>query len=227
MAKRRMFSPEITSSSEFLMMSQSAQNLYFHIGMNADDDGFCEIFTVMRMTESKPDDLTVLHTKGFIYVVSDKVCIVVDWHTNNQLRADRYKKSRYLDDPEFREIYLTIMKEKVENIDLYRSFLLGKPNGNQREPQVRLGKVSIDKVSIDKKNTKNSVTHLSKKGVIKKLSNDLQVEEVFVKEEVEKMRDWLKANGKKYKDYEAFARNWIRRAKAETTKGRSGKGFVL
>ena len=30
--------------------------------------------------------------------------------------------------------------------------------------------------------------------------------------ELEKMRDWLASSGKKYKDYKAFARNWIRRA---------------
>ena len=40
-----MFSKEITNSSKFLMMSLSAQALYFHLGMNSDDDGFCEHFT--------------------------------------------------------------------------------------------------------------------------------------------------------------------------------------
>lgn len=30
--------------------------------------------------------------------------------------------------------------------------------------------------------------------------------------ELEKMRDWLASSGRKYKDYKAFARNWIRRA---------------
>jgi hypothetical protein len=30
--------------------------------------------------------------------------------------------------------------------------------------------------------------------------------------EVTAMRDWLKASGKTYKDYDAFARNWLRRA---------------
>lgn len=30
--------------------------------------------------------------------------------------------------------------------------------------------------------------------------------------ELDKMRDWLASSGKKYKDYRAFARNWIRRA---------------
>lgn len=153
MAQRRMFSKEITNSSEFLMMAQSAQNLYFHIGMNSDDDGFCEIFTIMRMTESKPDDLKAVHEKGFIYVVDNKVCIVKDWHENNQIRVDRYKRSKYFDDPNLKSIYLTIMKERIEKIGLYKGLIisdevcLGKPNDNQMATQVRLGKVRLGKVN--------------------------------------------------------------------------------
>ena len=76
MAAKRMFSKSITNSSLFLMMPQSSQNLYFHLGMNADDDGFCEHFTIMRMTESKPDDLKILQAKNFVYVFDDKVLII-------------------------------------------------------------------------------------------------------------------------------------------------------
>jgi len=141
MAQRRMFSKEITNSSDFLMMSQSAQNLYFHFGMNADDDGFCEVFTVMRMTDSKPDDLQSLHQKWFIFVIDSKVCIVKDWHENNQLRLDRYKKSKYFDDPKYKEIYRTIMEEKIKEIGLYSSMLNGgKPMVAKLATQVRLGK---------------------------------------------------------------------------------------
>jgi hypothetical protein len=150
MAQRRMFSKLITNSSEFLMMSQSAQNLYFHFGMNADDDGFCEVFTIMRMTDSKPDDLQSLHSRGFIFVVDNKVCIIKDWHENNQLRLDRYKQSAYLTDENYVEVYKVIMTEKVKEIGLYKDLLNGKPNGNQMAPQVRIGKVRIGK---EKKNT--------------------------------------------------------------------------
>ncbi len=97
MANRRMFSKSITSSSQFLMMPSSSQNLYFHIGMNADDDGFCEHFAVMRMTDSKPDDLKILQAKGFVNVFDDRVLIILDWKENNYLRPDRYTPSKYLD----------------------------------------------------------------------------------------------------------------------------------
>ena len=40
MAARRMFAFAITSSDAFLDMPLSAQALYFHLCLSADDDGF-------------------------------------------------------------------------------------------------------------------------------------------------------------------------------------------
>lgn len=161
MATRRMFSKDITSSSDFLMMSQSAQNLYFHIGMNADDDGFCEIFTVMRMTESKPDDLSILHSKGFVFVYDSRICIVKDWHTNNQIRKDRYKQSIHLENAKFRELYVTIMADKIQEIPLYKELLSEwQPSDNQMATQYSIGKDSIGKYS-----TVKDISYLGQKKV--------------------------------------------------------------
>lgn len=129
MAQRRMFSKTITNSSQFLMMPQSSQNLYFHLGMNADDDGFCEHFAIMRMTESKPDDLKVLQAKQFIKLFDDKVLVIIAWKENNYLRADRYTPSKYL------EIY----KKELKRLSV------GIPTVDDMATQVRLGKDSIGK----------------------------------------------------------------------------------
>lgn len=40
MAEKRMFSAKIIESDAFLDIPATAQMLYFHICMNADDDGF-------------------------------------------------------------------------------------------------------------------------------------------------------------------------------------------
>lgn len=132
MAQRRMFSKSITNSSQFLMMPQSSQSLYFHLGMNADDDGFCEHFTVMRMTESKPDDLKVLQAKEFITIFDDKVLVITDWKENNYLRNDRYTPSKYL------EIY----KKELKALST-----AGIPKVDQMATQVRLGKDRIGKTN--------------------------------------------------------------------------------
>lgn len=128
-----MFSKKITNSSNFLMLSPSAQALYLHIGMNADDDGICELFTIMRMTESKPDDIQSLSSRGLVYVIDSKVVIVKDWNENNLIRQDRYEESRHLKDPKIKELYELIMPKQ----------LIGNNVVNQRLPEVRLGKDNI------------------------------------------------------------------------------------
>lgn len=127
MAQRRMFSKTITNSSQFLMMPSSSQNLYFHLGMNADDDGFCEHFSLMRMTDSKPDDLKILQAKGFVSVFDEKVLVIKDWKENNYLRSDRYTPSKYLD----------VYKKELKRLSS------GIPKVDEVATQVRLGKDSI------------------------------------------------------------------------------------
>ena len=127
------------------MMPQSSQNLYFHLGMNADDDGFVEHFTVMRMTESKPDDLRVLQAKGFVHVFDEKVLIVRDWQENNYVRSDRYSPSKYL---KLYKTELLALNEPQPGFSLQKPAedMDGIPDGNQMATQVRLGKVRLGKV---------------------------------------------------------------------------------
>ena len=96
MANRRMFSKVITSSTRFLKMPVSSQNLYFHLGMNADDDGVVEAFPIMNMIGANEDDLKVLVAKEFVTVLNnDWVSFINDWLENNNIRADR-KMRQYL-----------------------------------------------------------------------------------------------------------------------------------
>ena len=147
MANRRMFSKSITSSSQFLMMPQSSQNLYFHLGMNADDDGFCEHFAIMRMTESKPDDLKVLQTKGFVHLFDDKVLVIKDWKENNYLRSDRYTPSKYL------ALYKDELERLSSGIPLVASGKdrIGKDRIENKEQAPFSLKEEIKKLKTDKK----------------------------------------------------------------------------
>jgi hypothetical protein len=58
-----MFANDIINSDPFLDMGQSAQLLYFHLGMQADDDGFVSPQRVMRMVGAQVDDLKVLEAQ--------------------------------------------------------------------------------------------------------------------------------------------------------------------
>jgi len=91
MANRRMFSMDIVGADKFLDMPASAQALYFHLGMRADDDGFlASPVSVLRMIGSCKDDLTLLAAKGFVIPFASGVCVIRHWGINNYIQSDRY-----------------------------------------------------------------------------------------------------------------------------------------
>lgn len=99
MAQKRMFDKTITNSDDFLEMPDSSQNLYFHLSMNADDDGFVNNWkSIMRMTGHKEDDLKVLTAKQFIIPFDSGVIVIKHWRINNYLRNDRYVETKFKDE---------------------------------------------------------------------------------------------------------------------------------
>jgi len=98
MANKRMFSKEIVGSDGFLDLPVSSRELYFQLGMYADDDGFVTPRKVIRMIGASNDDISVLHAKGFIIPFKSGVIVIRHWKENNYLRADRYKPTIYQDE---------------------------------------------------------------------------------------------------------------------------------
>lgn len=91
-----MFDKTITNSDDFLEMPMSSQVLYFHLSMNADDDGFINNWkSIMRMAGTKEDDLKVLIAKQFIIPFDSGVIVIKHWRINNYLRSDRYVETKY------------------------------------------------------------------------------------------------------------------------------------
>ena len=61
MAEKRMFSKTIVESDAFLDMPLSAQALYFHLSMRADDDGFLNnAKKIMRTINANQNDYDLL-----------------------------------------------------------------------------------------------------------------------------------------------------------------------
>jgi len=75
--------------------------------------------------------------------------------------------------------------------------------------------ISKDTSISSESSLKGKMEILLKEDTILELSKALDLNQDIVREEVEKMVDWLKAKGKRYRDYKAFARNWLRRVKIE------------
>jgi len=78
------------------------------------------------------------------------------------------------------------------------------------QDKIRLDKIRIDKNIIGKKKYVKFL--LSEEGLKAFYDKFPQYTEKSVRNEIEKADNWLKANGKRYKDYFAFGCNWIKNA---------------
>ena len=96
MAGRRMFARTVVCTGRFVNLPDSAQALYFQLGMNADDDGFAEGALILRMCRKGEADLRLLEQAGLVRVFGeDLITYLVNWTVNNQIRKDRYQESPY------------------------------------------------------------------------------------------------------------------------------------
>lgn len=96
MAEKRMFTKKITDSDAFLEMPLSAQCLYFHLNMSADDDGFVNSpIRTMKLIGAKEDDLKLLFAKSFVLGFDSGVIVIKHWRMHNTLQRDRYKPTDY------------------------------------------------------------------------------------------------------------------------------------
>ena len=150
MAERRMMSKSIIKSDTFLDMPATTQNLYFHMLLDADDDGFINApKSIMRMIGAKDDDMKVLAAKQFVIPFESGVVVIKDWKIHNYIQNDRYKPSTL---PE-RDL-LNIQKDKtytlkndVSSMDTkcIQTVSIGKDRlGKDRIGKDRVGKDSID-----------------------------------------------------------------------------------
>lgn len=160
MADKRMFSKTIVDSDAFLDMPLSAQALYFHLSMRADDDGFLNnAKKIMRTINANQNDYDLLIAKAFIIQFEDGICVIKHWRINNYIRNDRYKQTVYQE-----------QKSMLEIQDNGRYSLkneLGIPNDNQCVTQNSIDKNSIDKnkdiLSEKNKTFKEIIDYLNKK----------------------------------------------------------------
>ena len=143
MAERRMFAKTIVDSDVFLDMPLSAQALYFHLSMRADDDGFVNnTKNIMRMIGVNEDDIKILITKKFILPFENGIIVIKHWKIHNYIQNDRYKETKYKEE-----------KSKLA-LDENNSYSLNSEciqNGYNMDTQVRLGKdrLELGKDSID------------------------------------------------------------------------------
>lgn len=96
MAERRMFSKTIINSDLFLDLPSSAQNLYFHLSLNADDEGFVNSpKKIMKYVNSQIEDMELLVENGFIKKFDSGIVVIIHWKLHNYIQKDRFKATIY------------------------------------------------------------------------------------------------------------------------------------
>jgi len=99
MAERRMMSRRVISSDTFLDMPPTAQNLYFHLLLEGDDEGFVNSpKKIQRMVGARDDDAKLLLAKRFILSFESGVIVIKHWKIHNYIQKDRFKETSHTEE---------------------------------------------------------------------------------------------------------------------------------
>lgn len=150
MADRRMLTRKVTDDDHFTDLSSSAQALYLHLTMSADDDGFCnQLSTAMFRSHASVQDLEALLEKRFLLQFDNGVIVIKHWRMANALRKDRYTPTAFQE--ELSKLKIKENGSYTMSEDVVASWL---PDGCQmvaeRLPQASIGKDRLGQDSIGK-----------------------------------------------------------------------------
>lgn len=243
MAEKRMFTQKIVDSDAFLDMPLSAQALYFHLAMRADDDGFVNNpKKITRYIGSADDDLKLLLAKRFIIGFDSGVIVIKHWRMHNAIKKDRYHPTDY------REEYARL-ETKQNGAYTERGLSPAEApalpsgtqmepewntNGTQMEPEIRLDKIRLGLEESTTTQMNNSSTHQEGLKQVRESrrfsaptleqvaaycaerSNGIDPE-AFV--DFYARQGWKLSNGRPMVDWKAAVRTWEKR-RSEDRRGR-------
>ncbi|MBE6686193.1 MAG: replisome organizer [Ruminococcaceae bacterium] len=228
MAERRMFSKSVIESDIFLDMPLTAQLLYFHISMKADDDGFINnIKRTQKAVGCRRNDILTLEKNGFILCFESGVTVIRHWRIHNYIQKDRRKDTVYQ-----KELSRLVQKDGVYNflddgLDTQRV-----QNAYISDTQDSIGKDSIGEESIGKESIEGvtapngglAAPCMCKNGKAKRygayenvILNDKEYETLQkefphdLAERIELLSEYMASKGKSYKSHIATIRAWARR----------------
>lgn len=159
MANKRMFSKDIVGSDAFQDMPASSQLLYFHLGMEADDDGFIgNPKKIARSIGMAEDDMKILVSKRFVLLFPSGVLVIKHHRINNNWDKYNCKRTMYME--EFSQLYLK--ENKAYTTDKTQ----GKPlqSENSLKTVFRIEENRIDKNRIEDKLSNESIPSKTYKG---------------------------------------------------------------
>ena len=230
MANRRMFSLDIVGTDKFLDLPISAQCLYFHLGMRADDDGFISSpKQIMKMLSCTQGDIKMLAESGYIIPFESGIIVIRHWKQHNYIQSDRYRKTKSSTEREQLKL--------VENV--YKLDIEINQNGYNMDTQYSLSKDIVrDRDSIEIGNIicpEPEESALTLSGILLPLNDksfyDVPLDKISlwketypavdVDQELKRMIAWLDSNPTRRKTrrgIDRFINSWLSR---EQDKGRT------
>lgn len=209
MAEKRMFSKKIIDTDWFMDMPASTQNLYFHLSMRADDDGFvASPKRIIKLIGATEDDYKILISKKFVIPFETGICVISDWRINNYLRTDRYTETTYKDEKNM----LTLNENGKYQLGIPSGIPMVTPvlsisNSNT----ISNSSINKDRVVGEEKKSKH------KYGEFKRvLLTDEELEKLnteFGEEKTQKaityLDEYIEMKGAKYKSHYLAMRKWV------------------
>ena len=221
MAERRMFTKKVTDDDNFMALSSSAQALYLHLSMSADDDGFCNQVSIsMFKAHASIQDLQTLLEKRYIYQFENGVIVIKHWRMANALRKDRYTPTAFQEE---------LKQLQIKGNGAYTWLPSGCQVVADCLPQDSIGKDSVDKVSIDEDKLATPKTTRHKYGLYNNvLLSDADMDKLKTEfptdweQRIERLSEYIASTGKSYMNHLATIRAWARKDTQQRTVGANG-----
>ena len=214
MAKRRMFSKELTESDTFLDMPAMTQALYFHYVMQADDDGFiCNPKSIQRLLGATDDDLKLLIANGYIIRFGSGHLVVRHWKLSNEIPKDRYNPTIHQS-----EMSMLTVKGKVYDLSEQSEYTLDTEriqDGYSLDTQIRLGKERLGEVSQGKKTDKRAYGEFGNVLLSDDELNKLKERFADWSKRIEQLSCYMEMKNKKYKSHYATILTWAEKNSEE------------
>lgn len=230
-----MFAKTIIDSDAFLDMPLTAQALYFHLSMRADDEGFLNnAKKIMRTIGANQNDYDLLVVKRFIIQFEDGICVIKHWRIHNWIRNDRKKETIYKQE----RAMLGVKDNGAYTLESTMSDTCQSDGSQmvvQMDTQYRLGKDRLGKVSIKEYVEDESPTTVPAKSQKDSKHKYGEYKHVLLKEsEFEKLKkefgasetqaaiqcldEYIEMKGTKYKSHYLAMRKWVFEAVKEKAK---------
>lgn len=210
MAERRMFAMTIIDSDAFLDMPLSAQALYFHLSMRADDEGFINNpKKIQRMIGASEDDAKILIAKKFLIPFETGVVVIKHWKIHNYIQKDRFKPTVYSDERSL--LYIkengTYSLQEVDTVCIQ--------SVSNMDTQVSIGENRLDKFNYrlgsnngaDEEQTYQLPTLAEVVEYVESRGGKIDAEKFY---DIYSSNGWKTAKGVLIKDWKSAVRAWER-----------------